>query len=257
MSPPGDQEPTADLQVKTPKRCWNTSEPFADLRLSHWVEIFFTIALLAVAICQAWVYLRQARIMDKQANISAQQAAIMQAQARPWVSASNFAIKDDLIHDPSGLQVSLTTDLKNSGQSVAQHAFFSFKSYLFVFPRDAIHAVCKDAEESHNILSIFPGETISQGVFITIPEQEFVKLAADMKVQNSGKMPSVSQTIILCIAYKNSWDKEFHHTPYIFNLVKADGKPDLLAEMMINPHTIPAAEVTIRQIPTDLVGSAD
>jgi hypothetical protein len=257
MNPPGDQEITADIQGKRLKRCRSASEPFVDLRLSHLLEVLLTVSLLVVAICQAWVYSRQAEIMDKQANISAQQANIMQAQVRPWVSGSNFVINGDLIHDPSGLQISLTADLKNSGQSVAQHTFFSFKPYLFFYPIDGIHAVCKDAEESHNILSIFPGEITSPGETRTIPEQDFVKLATDMRVNNRGKLPSVNQAIIFCIAYKSSWEKEFHHTPYIFNLVKADGKSDLLAEMMINPHTIPAAEVIIRQLPADLVGSAD
>jgi hypothetical protein len=103
--------------------------------------------------------------MDRQTDISAQQANILQSQVRPWVSASNIVIKDDLVHYPSGLTIILTMALKNGGQSVAQHTFFSFKPYLASYdPSDGIRRTCKDAEESHNILSIFPGDTIPQGV---------------------------------------------------------------------------------------------
>ena len=90
-----------------------------------------------------------------------------------------------------------------------------------------------------------------------ISETEFVKLATDLKANNSGKMDGIGQTIIACIAYKSSWEKGFRHTPHLLALNKADGTPTLLSEMMLNPHTIPLADVTLRQISMDLVGSAD
>jgi hypothetical protein len=121
-------------------------------------------------------------------------------------------------------------------------------------PKDGIRRACAAAEQSHNILSIFPGDTTPQGAGVVIPETEFVKLATDLKANNSGKMDGIGQTIIACIAYKS---KGFHHTPYLLALNKADGTPTLLSEMMLNPHTIPLADVTLRQIPMDLVGSAD
>ncbi|SRR6266404_1934759 len=54
---------------KPPRRRWNASEPFLDLKLSHWVEIFLTIALIVVAAFQARIYMRQAKIMSTQSII--------------------------------------------------------------------------------------------------------------------------------------------------------------------------------------------
>jgi hypothetical protein len=237
------------------------------LNLQFWRDItpdrrleLALIGVLAVAaVLQLCVYYRQAGIMDKQAEISARQTEIAQSQMRPWVSAApNIEIKDDLVHDPSGLQIVLTMTLKNSGQSVAQHTFFSFKTYLYSYkPSDEIRKVCKEAEESHNVLNVFPGDSIQDGVGVTIPEVEFLKLAAEFKAENNGTMHGIGQTIITCIAYKSSWEEKFHHTPYLLALNRADGKSTLLSEMMLNPYKIPFADVTLRQIPADLVGSPD
>ena len=51
---------------KPPRRYWQAAERFVDLRLSHWIQIVLTIALLIVAASQALIYFRQAKIMGRQ-----------------------------------------------------------------------------------------------------------------------------------------------------------------------------------------------
>jgi hypothetical protein len=70
MSLFGQIKPHQDAPKKPPKRFWNGSDPFVDLRLSHWVEIALTIALLGVGYLQWTVYRRQAGIMDTQTKIA-------------------------------------------------------------------------------------------------------------------------------------------------------------------------------------------
>jgi hypothetical protein len=87
MSGIGDQQPCDDHDnTKAPRRHWEATESFCDLKLSHWVEIFLTFALLLVGISQLVVYWRQAGIMKQQAVISRQQNDITIAIQRAFVS---------------------------------------------------------------------------------------------------------------------------------------------------------------------------
>jgi hypothetical protein len=55
---------------------------FVDLKLSHWVEIFLTVALVVIAYLQYAVYNRQAGIMEAQDQT-------MKATQRPWMSVGS------------------------------------------------------------------------------------------------------------------------------------------------------------------------
>lgn len=61
-----DPAPQREKSSKPPRRYWNAVEPFFDLRLSHWVQGFLALALLAVAAVQAAIYFTQAGIMRDQ-----------------------------------------------------------------------------------------------------------------------------------------------------------------------------------------------
>ncbi len=228
------------------------------MNVERMIELFLLFCLVVIGGLQVCVYREQAGIMRSQAGIADTQNRIIQAQQRPWVFASQIAIKDDMIHDANGLEITLTMNLKNSGLSVAQHTFFSFKSYLHgVNVKEEKINVCRDAENSRNSVSVFPGDSLELGQSVAISEAEFVNLAAAFKENNGGKLAGIAITVIACIAYKSSWEADFHHTPYLFALLSADRKNSLLAEMMINQHTIPASSFLLGSVPTDMIGSAD
>jgi hypothetical protein len=63
-----------------PKKDWRASEGFVDLKLSHWIQILLTLALVSVGLAQVFVYLRQAHIMRAQTDIGGRQVDIMREQ---------------------------------------------------------------------------------------------------------------------------------------------------------------------------------
>jgi hypothetical protein len=70
-----------------------------DLRLSHWVEIFLTFALLTVGLLQLVVYWRQTGIMGVQANIADQQTKIMQQTGRAFITVTQLEIVPRIAND--------------------------------------------------------------------------------------------------------------------------------------------------------------
>ncbi len=77
-----EPEPAPQPRSKPPKRYWHASEPFVDLKLSHWVEIVLTVALVFVGVSQLVVYTYQAGIMRKQLNEMQAQRNLTIAQLR-------------------------------------------------------------------------------------------------------------------------------------------------------------------------------
>jgi len=86
VSSSGNPEPHKQETAKPPKRNWQATEPFCDLKLSHWVGILLTAALVVVGISQFVVYLRQASIMREQASISARQIEDARVTNRAFMS---------------------------------------------------------------------------------------------------------------------------------------------------------------------------
>jgi hypothetical protein len=112
---------------KPPKRYWKATEPFCDLKLSHWVEIFLTLALVFVGVSQLIVYNRQASIMDEQTKISSRQLDAMEIEKRPWIRA-NVELKELRFTEWAGdkfINTILVFDLKNYGESPAANIVIS------------------------------------------------------------------------------------------------------------------------------------
>ncbi len=102
-------EPESDMSEEPHKNNRQAAKGFVDLRLSHWVEIFLTLALVFVGIEQLRAYLRQAhimagqaRIMEKQTEIANNQLTESQAQERPWISIIGARPITPLVFDESG-----------------------------------------------------------------------------------------------------------------------------------------------------------
>jgi hypothetical protein len=110
--------------AKPPEQYWNASEPFMDFKASHWVELLLTIALIGVGLSQLFVYWRQAKIMDKQAQISSDQNAISTSTQRAFVTAVELKIEARQQAGKNGVPSIaywwLTPVVKNSGTTPTQ-----------------------------------------------------------------------------------------------------------------------------------------
>jgi hypothetical protein len=93
MSSAGEEKPDEQPSKKPPKHHWNATEPLFDLRASHWVEIFLTIALFGVGVAQLVVYQRQAGIMETQAEIALRQNEITVQSSRAIVFAKDVRVE--------------------------------------------------------------------------------------------------------------------------------------------------------------------
>jgi hypothetical protein len=85
-----DSQPSEQQKAKPPRRHWKATESFFDLKLSHWVEIALTAALVGIGIGQLVIYSRQANIMDTQANIANDQNKITASIQRSFITVSSF-----------------------------------------------------------------------------------------------------------------------------------------------------------------------
>ena len=93
MSNSSQEKPNDQPNNKPPRRHWKATEPFIDLKASHWVEILLTIALIGVGLSQIYVYWRQAGIMKTQAEIAARQNEITVQSARAIVFTREIRVE--------------------------------------------------------------------------------------------------------------------------------------------------------------------
>jgi hypothetical protein len=118
MSAEGGEQPQSHKSDKPPRSKWRASESFFDLKLSHWIAILLTAALVYVGTSQLLVYRRQAKIMGTQANIATDQLSEMRAEQRPWVYADITPGKQIFWNQSGGLTFSIRFTLHNTGQSL-------------------------------------------------------------------------------------------------------------------------------------------
>jgi hypothetical protein len=147
---------------KPPRRYWNASEPFFDLKLSHWVQILLTVLLIGVAWSQARIYMRQAKIMRTQSVImddtlkqttiattaAKDQATAAQTQAqvaideerrshRPWVDFVSYpTITVPLTFAEGSIYVQIGADARNIGNSPAIGTSLSVTLIIKPLPTD-------------------------------------------------------------------------------------------------------------------------
>src|SRR3954454_5494867 len=100
MGMPSDPDTQGHKQQKPPRRQWRASEPFFDMRLSHWTQALLAFALLVVAGVQASIYFSQAGIMNDQlAEMRSSSAqtdqtiSVLQKQAR--IMADQLSVSRD------------------------------------------------------------------------------------------------------------------------------------------------------------------
>src|SRR4029077_595291 len=223
MSPiSGDQSPDQENR-KPPKRYWNATEPFCDLKASHWVEIGLTLALVGVGIAQFTVYKRQASIMDEQARIAVRQVKLMEADQRPWISL-NMEAEGPLTRGANGRSFIVKYTLNNVGKSPAFSVDFvavmiplaDLQPYLppqqgfsFPEPTKAIDAAVENACGEQAMMRGF-GDIM----FPAVPQTKRWRVHGGPI--GPGFIPGFA--IIGCATYKFVDDPTPHRTVRIFDL---------------------------------------
>jgi hypothetical protein len=121
MTDLGEKEPSEERSDKPPKSNWEATQKdrFLDLKLSHYIEILLTLALVGIACLQYVVYRRQAGIMQTQADIADRQNSITEATQRAFVGISRVdVVKPKNLYD-SHAQWKITPVIENSGATPA------------------------------------------------------------------------------------------------------------------------------------------
>lgn len=96
--------------MRSPRRHWYAREAFIDLRLSHWVQIFLTLALIFVGASQLAVYWRQPGISE----VANEQNAVIN-QAFVYPAEINFVGPGSGITDNGEWNIVITWE--NSGDT--------------------------------------------------------------------------------------------------------------------------------------------
>lgn len=254
MSEEGNTEPQPQGADKPPKRKlfplskwgpirkWRAKEPFFDLKISHWVQIALTVALVGIGYLQWTVY--------------SNQLAETQTEYRPWVYSTDTTIDGPITNDPNGtLSMALAFKLKNVGHSPAQHLFISFDIYMMAYsPKNAVTKACKDAEDSRNAFTLFPDSVVQQGDGQSVTASDIAALKAE-RARVGGSGANAIPAIVACVAYQFADGGKFHHTPYLFILqyIGADGSRVL----PLDQPGIAANLFTLISMPFDQIGPAD
>ncbi len=202
MSDEGGQQPQNHKAAKPPRNKWRASESFFDLKLSHWIEILLTAALVYVGTSQLLVYRRQAKIMGTQAIISKGQLDEMQLEQRPWVHNKEMPVITKFLYLPNGnIHVEMRIDMENVGRTPAQNASgrIIIKTGTFAVGDNLRKEICTLAEwrdiyvtGGMRGITIFPNDKAPDGLFSDINKD-------DITVEKVGD--SFDPYIVGCIAY--------------------------------------------------------
>jgi hypothetical protein len=221
---------------------------FVDLKLSHWVEIVLTLALVVIAGLQYAVYNRQAGIMEAQDQT-------MKAAQRPWMSVGNpHAVNGFPVGDGGGAFV-VEFNFKNFGNSPALNVEIDaelpmVKSNLGFLAKQ--EAICKRLKERPigdrgNGLTIFPQESIPQRLSVSIQPGTVSEGINGLKMPPTPTPNHLFAPLLIgCMRYVYSADMSQHETGFVFDvmhlppngLLSAD-KGDIPAQeiLLINPQS--------------------
>jgi hypothetical protein len=111
----GNEEPPGQASTESPQGPRPTREPFWDFKASHWVEVFLTLALIAVGYLQYTVYNQQAALMNTQAQISKRQVVDTEKQLRAYLGPVQGTYKSM----PGGIKA-ISVKIHNYGVTVAK-----------------------------------------------------------------------------------------------------------------------------------------
>jgi hypothetical protein len=218
MSDAGRKQPSEHERQKPPRRFWYASEPFFDLKASHWVEIFLTLALLGVGASQLAVYWIQTQISE--------------TVERPWIAIENVEVTKPLSFKENFGILTVKFSLKNTGHVPAANVLQDG----MLFMRAPVPVELLKIWERCEAFRKQPLETRGSGVSIfpdqLMPAASWYKMApVDVERLNSKPMNG-TPTLAGCIDYAFIGETRRHQTRFVYEVNKK-GPND--AVLSINP----------------------
>lgn len=120
--------PSDQQHDKPPRRHWKATEPFFDLKLSHWIGIILTAALVGVGVGQIIIYAREARIMQTQDDIAAKQTEIAAAANRAVVNLHSIGLNSRPPYNDYTFKIGNDGNSTTRGLSIVVDCVWSDKS---------------------------------------------------------------------------------------------------------------------------------
>jgi hypothetical protein len=186
-------------------------------------------------------------LLALQANVMRLQIKEMDLEQRPWVSANSVTV-EPLSYDVSGLRITLSFQLANSGHKPALDVWATMKAFPGYPEQKSLResaeiglAICNLHHEPS--VALFPGDHLPYTMTTYV---------SDAEVKNSSFMPRatgkmVLPAVIACVVYKDLAGDE-HHTAYQFRIMSfKDGHYGTIP--MDDPAALPKLPITIELDP--------
>lgn len=261
MGDEGRQQPQEDKATKPPRSKWRASKSFFDLKLSHWIEILLTAALVYVGTSQLLVYRRQAKIMGVQAHIAKDQLDEMHTQRRPWIFA-DISLVGDVESDQSGLRATLQFTLHNAGNLPAMYVWPEWRIYTESGRHPSVilskqKEICAERVKRSNGsttpgVAVFPNQApVTISITTTMSQDEVNSdLAANSYMNEFAKSigiaPAVFPVAVGCIDYQipPPSAEEHHQTGFAY----------LIGGVTIGRNNYSGVPIVKEPLPADKVG---
>jgi hypothetical protein len=242
----GANEPNKAPAKKPPQGDWDASTPFNDLRLSHWVQVFLTLALIGVGLSQVIVYLRQADIMNTQADISNRQLLLSGAVQRPWIGAPAITPASLLSTKGPG-QFSVDFQVKNFGSLPATNIWIDGEVHHYGWNTEPTiivndgKAFCANLRKNRSGpvaeegFTLMPGGDTHRPLVLNVSAADIATISM---LNNGGGHNQLNA--IGCIDYTSPGDSVHHQTPFEFEIDKRGpaGFAALAANEVIPPQLL-------------------
>jgi hypothetical protein len=210
--------------------------------ISSAIIALFTV-LLAIATVRLWhstaglEKFAEQQAVDMQKSIAATTAiakaasdanqlnrANFVATQRPWLTAANIAVGGPLFYDVNGGNFTLQFEVKNVGHSPAIHVWIEIRVVAPAIggdtnfdPRVLQHTLLDEMKTRPLLpfgVTIFPGDTITQNMQVSIPTEELKRI--------TQKVEFIHPTIIGAIEYGFVFEEGRHRTSFFVEVRRSD-----------------------------------
>ena len=234
VCPVSNEQPPASQDGKPPKRHWNATEPFIDMRASHWAEVVLTIALLAVGIGQLFVYFRQASIMEKQTAIAATQKDISSGQLkmtianeRPYVAMDTMDAVGVPVKDGANPQWTFSPLWSNLGNTPTRN--LTINIHCLTSATSRVDDIGNEPELPKGTSQSFLGPKVNQEIGNCTTRGDYMRLVKD----------GASFFYVIGRAdYTDTWGGPSYITEFCSEMHVIQGDPGILNSGMIFRSTL-------------------
>ena len=231
----------------------NRSNPFFDLKASHWINAGLTLAIFCVALTQCSVYQNQTTVMRSQHETMQKQLEEMQAEQRAWISLASYSTIAGIENDSrGGVRINLNVALKNTGKDPAIRSYVIAEASVGKSVPSGSWEMWQSAacqQPSNRVeVNVFPGDQAHvEGVMAYVSPEEMAEPLKSFPPGNAFITPSV----VLCIVYQDPITKQWHHTPYVFRIFTKLRKPILVSDLPIAGNDLAMLSRPIDTLPAD------